>query len=970
MKTNYTVLSIFLFVFIGNLYSQDSWPYYLGPNSNHATALPSGTKNIIKTSEIDYLWKSEDNPGRAACDGEPGYQGGSASPIVADGKVFQSHFIPKGPISDEVYDHRKEPGNEYDQYIDADDVVFAINPVDGTTIWKKTFSSKGANLWFGHKTSTNNQTPAYYDGKVFTMGSTFRIYCLDANNGNLLWESTQHPLHSVLEGRKSSALSTKNRALTNRAVNSALTIADGVLIVPENDLNAGENDIYGFDITSGNRIWTLSNAVGIASTPAVWNTGTKEYLVCGNSSGTLRLVNPLNGNVIATVSGLGAMDYSIVVHLDNVFVKSSDDKVACYQVSESGFSFKWKIDAYTYPFGKQGIHPLGDKVHIRYDGMVAEANLSDGSINRTITADFESDDESYSMIAGNMMFAQIDGQHCATAFQLIDLENYTFVGSWYPQNHYSTTSYSVSMAHPVANGVMYIRGGDGIYAYKINKDCTQEQVISFDSIPDKLPGNSDFQLNASSTSGLDVLFEVIYGSEVASVTGNTISLSGQEGVVEIKAYQPGNSTVCEAYEVFRGFSVGDANILIPQNLTATVKSSSEVFLQWDDVSDRETSYIIQSKTEGGSWEVISENSPNDTTFAHINLTQGETYYYRVYTEVHGVKSQSSDEVTATTFAQNINIYFEAECGIVGSKWDIISDLGSSNGEYVKHPDGIDYDKVDLVDSSTWIEIKFNVPVQGNYVLWSYSRGYGGSFNSFHWKMDDFGFWGSAGMATEWQWVKNDHAFENFPAGEHILYIGLRENKTELDKFLLTTSDQTPSGIDDPAINCGEGEAPKTPGNLVAELSGFDVTLTWVDSSDNEDGFKIEKKDQYGTYSTLGTVDADVTTYTDYNVSSGQTYFYRVSAYNLFGDSEYSNQDYVQTTISDISNTKSSFKVYPNPTHGKLIVETDNIIQVKVYNLCGEMIMVDKSNNELDLSSFPKGMYFVEAGKHIFKIVKE
>lgn len=67
-----------------------------------------------------------------------------------------------------------------------------------------------------------------------------------------------------------------------------------------------------------------------------------------------------------------------------------------------------------------------------------------------------------------------------------------------------------------------------------------------------------------------------------------------------------------------------------------------------------------------------------------------------------------------------------------------------------------------------------------------------------------------------------------------------------------------------------------------------LTLTWNDNSDNENGFKIERSSDGSTFEQIATVAVNVATYTDETVVDNQSYTYRVKAYNQFGDSGYSN----------------------------------------------------------------------------------
>lgn len=73
-----------------------------------------------------------------------------------------------------------------------------------------------------------------------------------------------------------------------------------------------------------------------------------------------------------------------------------------------------------------------------------------------------------------------------------------------------------------------------------------------------------------------------------------------------------------------------------------------------------------------------------------------------------------------------------------------------------------------------------------------------------------------------------------------------------------------------------------------------VDLNWTDNSDNETGFRIQRKDSTNIFSEVGTVNAGVTTFTD-NVPGIATYIYRVIAYNDTAVSNYSNEAEVMIT---------------------------------------------------------------------------
>lgn len=86
-------------------------------------------------------------------------------------------------------------------------------------------------------------------------------------------------------------------------------------------------------------------------------------------------------------------------------------------------------------------------------------------------------------------------------------------------------------------------------------------------------------------------------------------------------------------------------------------------------------------------------------------------------------------------------------------------------------------------------------------------------------------------------------------------------------------------------------APNPPSGLTATpLSSSKIQLAWADNSTDETYFYIERKiGASGTYSNIGSVGANITTYTHINLTQNTEYYYRVRAYNTSGYSAYSNE---------------------------------------------------------------------------------
>ena len=82
-----------------------------------------------------------------------------------------------------------------------------------------------------------------------------------------------------------------------------------------------------------------------------------------------------------------------------------------------------------------------------------------------------------------------------------------------------------------------------------------------------------------------------------------------------------------------------------------------------------------------------------------------------------------------------------------------------------------------------------------------------------------------------------------------------------------------------------------------------------------------------------------------------------------------------TGVKDLKN--NTLEIYPNPSHGQFVVETNQKGQVTVYNLQGELLLrknLENTTENFDLSTFGKGVYMLcfdgKKGRSFRKIVVE
>lgn len=81
---------------------------------------------------------------------------------------------------------------------------------------------------------------------------------------------------------------------------------------------------------------------------------------------------------------------------------------------------------------------------------------------------------------------------------------------------------------------------------------------------------------------------------------------------------------------------------------------------------------------------------------------------------------------------------------------------------------------------------------------------------------------------------------------------------------------------------GEASAPDAPTDVSVEAITGGAHLTWVDASDDEDEFAIERKGATGAFEEIDTVPFDTAQYHDATATTGM-WVYRVGARNDAGE---------------------------------------------------------------------------------------
>lgn len=346
----------------------------------------------------------------------------------------------------------------------------------------------------------------------------------------------------------------------------------------------------------------------------------------------------------------------------------------------------------------------------------------------------------------------------------------------------------------------------------------------------------------------------------------------------------------------------------PSNLKAEIINEVDIKLSWTDNSDNEREFSIEKSIgESNAFEQIGKTGTDITNFTDAGVSLDNNYYYRVVAIVNNDTSNYSNIVEVISVPlRPFNL--------------VANEISSSTISLVWEDSNANKDSFTIERATETGSFEPLASIAGDQTSY----------------IDDL---------VEPATIYNYRIKTVF------------EGKESVYSEILTTETLPLT--------------PNVPRNLVLELISLEqINLAWVDDSDNEDGFVIERSiGDNSNYLLLDSLGSDIISYQDLTLGEPNVYFYRIKAYNTGGESPYSieanESSLVLNTLNDI-NSKISF--YPNPSSGIFQLKISNDIsykdvKLKVFDIIGnvvspQLISIDNGTITIDITNQSDGIYFL------------
>jgi len=281
--------------------SAGDWPNWRGPTCS-GSATDCGEELVEDIGRAKRVWTSEEET--KPCFGGKGVTWGYSDFAIVDGKVYMAYGEGSGPLARDEFLLMKKVWTKGSGHlrggktpeaaewlakictkVRGDDGMICWDANTGRTLWKTIFKEYGVNQQF-------IRAPAQYSYQatpcvgtdntgrevVILFGTSLRVYGLDAETGEPLWESDAGPLALKFAtqfmdvcfrpGRQDWKSNERNPE-EGVGYDSCPMIADGVVALNCHDKGSAAA-VTGLDLATGRRLWAVPDCLDKYASPIRW----------------------------------------------------------------------------------------------------------------------------------------------------------------------------------------------------------------------------------------------------------------------------------------------------------------------------------------------------------------------------------------------------------------------------------------------------------------------------------------------------------------------------------------------------------------------------------------------------------------------------------------------------------------------------------------------------------------------------
>ena len=353
----------------------------------------------------------------------------------------------------------------------------------------------------------------------------------------------------------------------------------------------------------------------------------------------------------------------------------------------------------------------------------------------------------------------------------------------------------------------------------------------------------------------------------------------------------------------------------PANLSVSRSGDNQLSLTWTDRATNETGYRIERSTNGLNWTQIASVGVNATQYTNYQLEYNTRYWYRVRAYNASGNSMYSNEANEWTYPTaspaNLSVSRSGD-NQLSLTW---TDRATNETGYriERSTNGLNWTQIASVGVNATQYTNYQLEYNTRY--WYRVRAYNASGNSMY--SNEASEW-TASLApplnvsavsikdnqiiVEWEdQSNNETGFKLERSIDNTTWTQiatLEANSTNYTNFGLdynltywyrmrSTNENGNSSYSNIAFS--KTFTLPSPDNLSGSLIGDNqIELRWNDRSENENGFKIERSVDGIQWIQIATLSADSTSYTNFQLSYGSRYHYRIRGFNELGESSYSN----------------------------------------------------------------------------------